>query len=175
MLTSGYSGHVVIVFMPTPIEFVFTEEERQQAMEEGLRRQGFNESKGLRGRNGGAWQGSKALDIHLLGAAGEMAVASFLGMKEHLFKETEARRGSDDLPGIDVKTRSKHSYDLIVQKKEDPRKKFVLVTIECQKTFLHGWCLGQEAMEEKYWADPARGRPAFFVPKTVLHSMESLR
>ena len=144
-------------------------------MEEGMRRQGTNEAQGLRGRNGGAWKGSKALDIHLLGAAGEVAVASYLGMKEHLFKETEARRGSDDLPGIDVKTRSKASYDLIVQKREDPKKKFVLVTIENQQTLLHGWCYGEEAMQEQYWADPARGRPAYFVPKVALHSIGSLR
>ena len=144
-------------------------------MEEGVRRQGVNEAQGLRGRNGGAWKGSKALDIHLLGAAGEVAVASYLGMKEHLFKETEARRGSDDLPGIDVKTRSRHQYDLIVQKNENACKKFVLVTIESQKTFLHGWCYGHEAIKEEYWADPARGRPAYFVPKVALHSMGSLR
>ena len=143
-------------------------------MEEGMRRQGVNEAKGLRGRNGGAWKGSKALDIHLLGAAGEVAVASYLGMKEHLFKETEARRGSDDLPGIDVKTRSKHQYDLIVQKNEDACKKFVLVTIESQKTFLHGWCYGHEALQERFWADPARGRPAYFVPKEALSPMETL-
>jgi hypothetical protein len=160
--------------MPIPISFVFSEEERRLAMEEGMRRQGVNEAKGLRGRNGGAWQGSKALDIHLLGAAGEVAVASYLGMKEHLFKETEARRGSDDLPGIDVKTRSKHQYDLIVQKNENACKKFVLVTVESQKTLLHGWCYGHEAMKEEYWADPARGRPAYFVPKEALHSMDAL-
>jgi hypothetical protein len=174
MLTSGYSGHDVYFIMPTPIEFVFTHEERQQAMEEGLRRQGFNESKGLRGRNGGAWKGSKALDIHLLGAAGEMAVASYLGMKPLLYQETEAKRGSDDLPGIDVKTRSKHKYDLIVQKNEDPKKKFVLVTIEDKTTLIHGWCYGEEAMEEEYWADPARGRPAYFFPKEKLRSMDEL-
>jgi hypothetical protein len=162
--------------MPTPVEFTFSDEERQQAMEEGLRRQGVNESKGLRGRNGGAWKGSKALEIHLLGAAGEVAVASYLGMKEHLFKETEARRGSDDLPGgIDVKTRSKHSYDLIVQKSENPRKKFVLVTVQDQKTLLHGWCYGHEAMQERFWADPARGRPAYFVTKEHLRPMETLK
>jgi hypothetical protein len=103
-----------------------------------------------------------------------MAVASFLGMKEHLFKETEARRGSDDLPGIDVKTRSKHSYDLIVQKQEDPRKKLVLVTIEKQQTLLWGWCRGEEAMQKQYWADHAGGRPAFFVPKERLHSLDTL-
>jgi hypothetical protein len=162
--------------MPTPISFVFSEEERSLAMAEGLRRQRVNEAQGLRGRNGGAWKGSKALDIHLLGAAGEVAVASYLGMKEHLFKETEARRGSDDLPGgIDVKTRSKTRYDLIVQKNEDVRKKFVLVTIENQKTFLHGWCYGHEAMQERFWADPARGRPAYFVTKEHLRPMETLR
>jgi hypothetical protein len=175
MLASGYSGYVVLFFMPTPIEFVFSDEERQQAMEEGLRRQRVNESKALRGRNGGAWKGSKALDIHLLGAAGEVAVASYLGMKEHLFRETEARRGSDDLPGIDVKTRSKTSYDLIVQKNETSEKKFVLVTIQDQKTLLHGWCYGHEAMQERFWADPARGRPAYFVGKEHLRPMETLK
>jgi hypothetical protein len=160
--------------MPTPIEFVFTEEERILAKQEGIRRQEVNAAKGLRGRNGGAWQGSKALDIHLLGAAGEMAVASHLGMKDLLYKETEAKKGSDDLPGIDIKTRSKHSYDLIVQKNEDPRKKFVLVTIQDQTTLIHGWCWGGEAINEKFWADPARGRPAYFVPKENLHSMETI-
>ena len=161
--------------MPTPISFVFSEEERSLAMEEGMRRQGVNEAKGLRGRNGGAWKGHKALDIHLLGAAGEVAVASYLGLKEHLFKETEAKRGSCDLPGnIDVKTRSKSAYDLIVQKGEDGQRIFVLVTIERQETLIWGWCHGYEALQERFWADPARGRPAFFVPKEFLHSMETL-
>ena len=160
--------------MPSPISFVFTPEERQAAMDEGMRRQSVNEAKGLRGRNGGASFGSKALDIHLLGAAGEMAVASYLGMKHELYKEVEAKRGSYDLPGIDIKTRSKHSYDLIVQKQENPDKKFVLVTIQNQQTLLHGWCYGRQAMDVRYWADPARGRPAFFMPKENLHPMETL-
>lgn len=160
--------------MPTPIEFVFTEEERLAAMEEGERRQRVNEEKGLRGRNNGPRFGKKALDVHLLGAAGEMAVASFLGLKHELYKETEAKRGSCDLPGIDVKTRSKHCRDLIVQKKEHPDKKFVLVTIERGTTLIHGWCYGHEAMQEQYWADPARGRPAYFMPKERLRSMNLL-
>ena len=158
----------------SPIEIVFTAEERRLAMEEGVRRQSVNEAKGLRGRNNGPTFGGKALEVHLLGAAGEMAVASYMGLKEHLYAEKEAKRGSCDLPGIDVKTRSKASYDLIVQKREDPRKKFVLVTIENQKTLLHGWCYGEEAMQERFWADPARGRPAYFMPKEHLRPMETL-
>jgi hypothetical protein len=96
--------------------------------------------KDLRGRNGGAWKGSKALDIHLLGAAGEVAVASYLGMKEHFFIRTRrlTEGKSDDLPGIDVKTRRR------------------------------------DAMKEEFWADPARGRPAYFVTKEHLRPMESL-
>jgi hypothetical protein len=158
----------------SPVEIVFTAEERRLAMEEGVRRQSVNEAKGLRGRNSGPTFGVKALEVHLLGAAGEMAVASYMGLKGHLYTEKEAKRGSCDLPGIDVKTRSKASYDLIVQKREDPRKKFVLVTIENQKTLLHGWCYGEEAMQERFWADPARGRPAYFMPKECLRPMETL-
>lgn len=144
-------------------------------MEEGVRRQRVNEAKGLRGRNRGAWKGDKALEIHLLGAAGEMAVASHLGLKHFLYQETEAKRGSCDLPGIDVKTRSSHKYDLIVQRNEDPAKKFVLVTIENKQALIHGWCYGRDAMMPEFWADPARGRPAFFVPKEYLKSMEDLQ
>jgi hypothetical protein len=160
--------------MPTPIEFVFSEEERKQAMEEGQRRQSVNEAKGLRGRNRGAARGDKALEIHLLGAAGEMAVGSFLGLKHLLYQESEAKRSSDDLPGIDVKTRSKRSYDLIVQRQSDPDKKFVLVTIENQQTLIHGWCYGKDAMQDRFWKDPARGRPAYFVPQDFLYPMESI-
>ena len=140
-----------------------------------MRRQAVNEAKGLRGRNNGPRFGDKALQVHLLGAAGEMAVASYMGLKEHLYAEKEARRGSDDLPGMDIKTRSKHSYDLIVQKREEPQKRFVLVTIQDQRTLLHGWCYGHEAMQERFWADPARGRPAYFVGKEHLRPMETLK
>jgi len=157
-----------------PIEFVFTEEERKAACKEAFRRQAINEIRGLKGRNGGVATGAMALTIHLLGAAGEMAVASYLGLKEFLYKETEAKRGSCDLPGIDVKTRSRHSYDLIVQKNESPNKKFVLVTIQDKKTVIHGWIRGKDAMKEQYWSDPAGGRPAYFVPKTALMPMSTL-
>jgi hypothetical protein len=157
-----------------PIEFVFTEEEREAACKEAFRRQAVNEIKGLKGRNGGTATGAMALTIHLLGAAGEMAVASHLGLKEFLYKEAEAKRGSCDLPGIDVKTRSRHSYDLIVQKNESPEKKFVLVTIQDKKTVIHGWIRGKDAMKKEYWSDPAGGRPAYFVPKTALMPMSAL-
>jgi hypothetical protein len=29
-------------------------------------------------------------------------------------------------------------------------------------------------MQEKFWADPAKGRPAYFVPKEYLHPIDTL-
>jgi hypothetical protein len=46
-----------------------------KAVFEGERRQSINERMGLVGRNMGPASGSKALDIHVLGAKGELAAA----------------------------------------------------------------------------------------------------
>lgn len=119
--------------------------------------------------------GDKALSMHMLGTKGEVAVAAYLNLEEHLFIEQTAKRGSSDLPGdIEVKTRSKHSYDLIVQRSERVDKKLVLVTVERDKILLHGWCMAGDVMKEEFWADPARGRPAYFVPKNYLRDISEL-
>ena len=113
--------------------------------------------------------------MHRLGALGEVAVAAHLGLEDYVFAESEAKRGTADLPGdIEVKTRSRHGYDLIVQRDERPDKKLVLVTIENNRILLHGWCVAGDVMQERFWADPARGRPAYFVPKRVLNSLDTL-
>lgn len=113
--------------------------------------------------------------MHRLGTLGEVAVAVQLGLEAYLFSEQSAKRGSPDLPyDIEVKTRSRHYYDLIVQKDERPDKKLVLVTIESGKIFLHGWCFAGEVMLDQYWSDPAGGRPAYFVPKRVLRPIHEL-
>jgi hypothetical protein len=105
-----------------------------------------------------------------------MAVAVMLGMEDQLYQETEARRGSADLPpNIDIKTRSRHYYDLIVQLDESPDKILVLVTIENRITLIHGWIKASDAMKDQWKKDPAGGRPAYFVPKTELHSLSLLK
>jgi hypothetical protein len=162
--------------MPEPIAFVFTEEQRQRARAEAFRRQVVNEKQSRKGRNNGAEKGHLALRYHLLGAAGEMAVAVMLGMEDKLYQETEAKRGSADLPpNIDVKTRSLHRYDLIVQLDENPDKILVLVTIENRITLIHGWIKAADTMKEQWKKDPAGGRPAYFVPKTELLSLSLLK
>lgn len=158
------------------IVFQFSEEDKALVLAEAARRQSINERKGLKGRNGGPEDGEKALFFHKLGAAGELAVADYLGLRQFLYQETEAKRGSYDLPpNIDVKTRSRHDYDLICQLDEKPGKILVLVTIQNKITLLHGWTRSEYAMKEQWRKDPAGGRPAYFIPQSALSPLAVFR
>ena len=164
------------IMASSPLVFTFSEEDKALVRAEALRRQGVNELKGLKGRNGGPASGDRALFFHKLGAAGELAVADYLQLREFLYQETEAKRNSSDLPpNIDIKTRSRHSYDLICQLDERPGKILALVTIQNKTTLLHGCMKSEDAMKEQWEKDPAGGRPAYFVPSCELHSLVDLR
>jgi len=161
--------------MAKPIRFAFNDEQRKAVHAEAHRRQSVNAALGLRGRNNGPAHGDDALRLHLIGAAGEMAVAALLDMEHFLYQETMAKRGSADLPpNIDVKTRARHYYDLVVQLDEKPGKIFVLVTIENRQTFVHGWIKSEDAMKDQWKKEHVKGRPAFFVPKYYLQPLSSL-
>jgi hypothetical protein len=161
--------------MASPLRFAFSDEQRKAVYAEAHRRQAVNSALGLKGRNNGPASGSEALRLHLLGAAGEMAVAALLDMEHFLYQETMAKRGSADLPpNIDVKTRARHYYDLVVQLDEKPGKIFVLVTIENRQTFVHGWIKSEDAMKDQWKREHVKGRPAFFVPKHHLQPLSTL-
>lgn len=150
--------------------------EKALAIAEGERRQNVNAAQGRVGRNQGPAKGDDALRIHILGAGGEMAVASFLGLKQHVFQEQEARRGSCDLPpNIDVKTRSRHYYDLICLRDETQEKTLVLVTVQDQEIRLHGWIRAHEAKQPQWLKEHVPGRACYFVPKESLRPIDELK
>jgi len=158
------------------IIYKLTEEERQLAYAEGYRRQEYNQKKKYKGRNGGEENGSAAQALHLIGAAGEMAVASYLGLKDFLYLNEAPVRDSFDLPyNIDVKTRSKHYYDLFVQLDDKPGKNYWLVTIQNKEIRIHGWIESSECQKEEYYKDYVGGRPSFFYPQKKLKSPESFK
>lgn len=162
--------------MHTYIVWTLSPSEKALAIAEGERRQAVNASQGKIGRDRGPTSGQDALRVHLLGAGGEMAVASYLGLKEHVFKESEARRGSYDLPpNIDVKTRARHYYDLACFLDESPEKTLVLVTIENQEIRLHGWIRCADAKQEQWKKSHVQGRTSYFVPKEALRPMKDLK
>lgn len=153
-----------------------SDEEKMQVHEEGARRQAVNERQNKMGRNNGPSSGNASLIAHVLGAGGEMAVASFLGLKDFVFQDTEAVRGSADLPfNIDVKTRSRHYYDLICLLDEKDDKILVLVTVEHKEIRIHGWIKASEAKQKQWRKEYVPNRPCYFVPKTNLLPMETLK
>ena len=164
------------IYLCGMIEVVLTDDEKALAWDEAHRRQAVNEESKRRGRNGAAAFGMQALMYHLYGAAGEIAVASYLDMKDFLFQDKTPVRGSCDLPnGIDVKCRSNHKYDLLVQIDDDPSKKFVLVTIQSKRVLIQGWIQGKDAMQEKWIKEYRKGRPAYAVPQSALLHIDLLK
>lgn len=162
--------------MSSAVQVLLSPTHLHLAEQEAIRRQTVNEQRGVKPRNNGPASGSRALAMHKLGAMGEVAVAVHLGLEAYLFSESEPVPGSPDLPyDIDVKTRAKHYYDLIIFRNERPDKKLVLVTIENQKILLHGWCVAGDFMKPEYWSDPAGNRPAYFVPKDKLSNISYLQ
>jgi len=103
---------------------------------------------------------------HIEGACGELAVAKFLGW--YWDGSVDTFRGRPDLGNIEIRTRSKHSYDLIVRNDDDPENVFILVTGIAPNFWIRGWIHGKEARRDE-WKQSYGGRPeAWFVPSEAL-------
>ena len=162
--------------MAGPISITLSNQQKDLVVEEAHRRQASNEAASRKGRNNGPEDGKKALNAHLIGAAGEMAVATFTNTEVFLFKEVDPVRGSYDLPPcVDVKTRSRHSYDPLVQFDETSEKILVLVTIEDKEILLHGWIWAADASRLGARSEYVPGRPCWSVPKDRLHDPKWLK
>lgn len=109
---------------------------------------------------------------HIEGACGEVAVAKTLGRywdgSVNTFK-------ADDLPGLQIRTRSQDDYQLIVRPKDGDEATFVHVTGRCPTYSVRGWIIGAEAKRPE-WLQNYGGRPAaYFVPTAMLNDIEHLR
>lgn len=169
MLLTRYGGFLLA------INITLSQEDISRAEQEAQRRQRHNEQLKLKGRNRAHSSGEKALELHRLGCIGEIAVASHLGIKDAVFSQKDAVRGSADLPGnIEVKTRPKHNYDLLIQLDDDPSKVFVLVTHQDGDTRIIGWAYGKDVMKSIWVREFVRGRPCYAVPQKALKCITTL-
>ena len=108
---------------------------------------------------------------HIEGACGEMAVAKFLGV---YWDGSVNTWKANDLPGLQIRTRSRHDYDLIVRPGDDDQAVWVLVTGRCPEYRVHGWITGSEAKRAE-WLRNYGGRPAaYFVPAWQLRGIEEI-
>jgi hypothetical protein len=116
------------------------------------------------------------VDDHILGALGECAAAQALGVPWTPGVGTYKALGGDGVADLEVKTRSRHWYDLIYRPGDHPKRRYLLVTSEDRVEFwIHGWLTGAECMRDEWKKDHGnRGHPAWFVPKEVLHDVKFL-
>lgn len=111
--------------------------------------------------------------LNIEGACGELAAAKAL----NLFWDGSVNTFSapDLQPNIQVRTRSKSDFGLIVRKKDNDDEIFVLVTGVSPTFVVHGWIYGKDAKQEK-WIQTYGDRPAaYFVPQSALHPIGTLK
>jgi hypothetical protein len=107
--------------------------------------------------------------LHILGAAGELAVARVLG--RYWGGDVCNFKRADVGASVQVRTRSRPDYDLIVRDDDDPADVFVLVTGTPTRLSVHGWIRGGDARRPE-WRQTHGGRPAaWFVPQSALHPL----
>lgn len=109
------------------------------------------------------------LQCHILGAAGELAVAKMLG--RYWGGDVNTFKRPDLGSNIQVRTRSRHDYDLLIRPDDNPDEIFIHITGSPTRLVIHGWIYGREGMLDEF-VQTYGGRPAaWFVPKRVLRPL----
>ena len=110
-------------------------------------------------------------DAHVGGACGEMALAKTLDVYWDCSVNTFKSQG--DVGGREVRTRSKHDYDLIVRESDPEDRTYWLVTGVAPNFRVHGWIKGDEARRDEWWKNHGGRGYAWFVPQQSLWPIES--
>ena len=106
---------------------------------------------------------------HIEGCMGEYALAKYL----NIYWSGKGNLGDYDVGNmIDVRTAQKEHYRLILHPEDQDNRIFWLLCGIHGTYHVKGWILGERGKKQEYWADPAGGRPAYFVPDAALNAPE---
>lgn len=159
---------------PVPVIVELDDAQYQQALELGQKR--CDEAKKDGKQNKYGLSNAKELEVHLLGACGESAVAVAMGVPFDATCNTYKTR--PDIGPYEVRTRSKAEYELLVR--PDDKDESIYILARCfpkgqKRSFaIVGWIRGGDAKKKK-WRHRYGGRsPAYFVPDEGLNSMKTL-
>lgn len=136
----------------------------------GVKRQVEALKRNLPDRHGA--KADQGWQVHVEGAAGEMAAAKALGL--YWSGSINTFKTGGDIGTLQVRTRSRHDYDLIVRDSDRDDDRFVLV-VGCAPVFdVIGWILGRDAKRQE-WTRTHGGRSeAYFVPQNQLLPIETI-
>ena len=151
------------------LEVVLVPSEQAIAKALGSYRQLKSEEAGLKDVHGFKGDGAS---IHTEGAGGELAFAKAFDLYP-IFSEGTFK-APDFSTNIQIRTRSSHSYELIVRKDDSPTDIFVLITGTMPTYRIRGWMYGVEAMKPQYLENHGGREPAYFPPNSSLHDLREL-
>lgn len=109
---------------------------------------------------------------HIEGACGELAVSKLLGV--YWDGGVDTFKHPDIGTRIQVRTRSSHSYELIIRPDDPDDEIFILVTGKCPSYRIHGFCSGSDGKNKKFSQTHGGRPPAFFIPPSALRPISEL-
>lgn len=110
---------------------------------------------------------------HIEGACGEMAVSKFLGV--YWDGGIDTFKSADIGATVQVRTRSSHSYELIVRPDDYDEDIYVLVTGKCPTYRIWGYISGINAKRDDYLQTHGNRPAAYFIPHKDLIDINTLR
>ena len=111
-----------------------------------------------------SWQG------HIQGALGELVFAKYLGV---YWTGNLGDLRSPDVAEFEVRSTASHENRLIVHKPDADDRRFYLVTGKMVTWKIHGWILGRDGKQDRWWEDPQnKNRWAYFVPHKALNPLD---
>jgi len=113
------------------------------------------------------------LEIHYAGAAGEMAFAK--AMNYYFNATINTYKTGYDVHKMQVRTRTKDHYDLLVRDNDNNNDIFVLVLKNVTSFKICGWIKGSDAKKQQYFKNYGNMNPAYFVPQSHLNSIDTLK
>ena len=108
---------------------------------------------------------------HINGAMGECAVAKYLNT---YWNGSYGNLNATDVNQYQVRTGTQHHHSLILHDSDPDDHIFILTTGLNGSYTIHGWIYAHEGKKEQYWKDPTGNRPAYFIPQSTMHPINTL-
>ena len=153
-----------------PIWVTLTSSELLSAGSIGLARHAKSIKRGQPDCHG--YGGDSGWSLHIEGACGELAAAKASG--RYWPATIDSFKNGDDVSGFQVRTRSKHEWDLIIRDDDKDDRIFVLVTGQAPRYAVRGWIRARDGKKDEHVREHGSRPSAWFVPQVALLPMETL-
>jgi len=101
--------------------------------------------------------------ISIEGALAEMALAKHLGLYW-----SKGKVGCKDVGPHQCRSSQRDDRRLILHDRDCDTDRYYFVTGKNGEYWIRGWIMGKDGKKDEFKDDPCGGRPAYFVPTSVL-------